>query len=131
MARKHYIENRTTDPRTAYWNDNEVISGWNLITDRDTKKYLHGKRYAEAERAGINYFHKFQAELYLRITEGTPISEVLTLEGYVDKLVNELRSGSWLTAQGTNQALAISGLYDQTMKDEIQSDIDSYIVVNY
>ena len=44
---------------------------------------------------------------------------------------DQIKEGSWLTAQNTISGIALSGIFDQTMKDSITSDIDNYVSANY
>jgi len=59
------------------------------------------------------------------------MSDAFDLESHISDLYNQLSNGWWLTAQNTNANLALSGIYDQAMKDELQSIIDDYVNDNY
>jgi hypothetical protein len=132
MARKYYIENEGNRKATPFWNDNEVLTGYTLIVDHVLLCKLHAKRYNQARMDGVTYFNSFQASLYIDITTGVhTVTEVITLQAYLKNLSDEIVEGSWLTANGTISFLPLSGIFDQTMKDKITLDINTYIAENY
>jgi len=130
MARLFYIEDNEEIPAIAF--EASAPTGFTLITDPIKLKALHATRYDENRHDGINYYNEFQAGLYLDLMNGTyTVPEVVTLEAYVATLGDGIKAGAWLTAQQILSNLALSGIFDQVMKDKIALDISSYISDNY
>jgi hypothetical protein len=103
------------------------------ITDNDEKKVLYSKRYKTVHKpTGQEYVFDYTAQLYLDILSGTitPM-EVYLFEQHAVNLLRQINGGHWQTGQSTNANLALSGIYNQDRKDEIQLDIDNYINDNY
>ena len=70
--------------------------------------------------------------MYINVINGVYTDvEVFALENHIKNIYDELNNGFWLTAQNTNQNLILSGIYTQTLKDEIQLTLDNYISANY
>ncbi len=131
MARQYYREDNG-DGGLEFWSANEVLTGFSLITNVGELKELHAARYEKNRTDGVDYYNHFQAGLYLDIvSEVYTVIEVVTLEAYLKSLADEIKSGSWLTAQNTITGLALSGIFTQSMKDEINNDINTYISDNY
>ena len=130
MSKKYYIEQNELIPAIIFADVQPV--GYSLITDYDERVRLHTNRYKMNEEDGIAYFHKFQAKMYIKIVDGvyTP-TEVIALQNYLKTISDEIREGSWLTAQATLPSIPLSGIFDQVMKDEIQLDINNYVAENY
>jgi len=130
MARRYYKEINQAIASIVF--ENEQPENFNLITDYDERKRLHSKRYKGAEKDGLQYFHDFQAELYIGIVDGDYMaSDVVALQSHLKIVSGEIKEGSWLTAQLTLPTIPLSGIFDQAMKDKIQSDIDNYVLENY
>lgn len=130
MARKFYTEDGQDIPAIKYVESQPV--GYTLVTDLETLKKLYMRQYSEREIDGRNYFEEFRTDLMMDIINGTHNeTEVFLLEQHLHGLMVQILEGSWLTAQNTNTNLTLSGIYDQTMKDEIQAYIDLYITNNY
>ena len=130
MARKFYKEINQAFPSIAF--ETESPEGFEAITDHDERKRLHKKRYKDLERDGVDYFHAFQADLYIEILDGSKQAlEVLDLQGHLKTISEEIKEGSWLTAQLTIPGIPLSGIFDQEMKDSLQSDVDQYVLENY
>jgi hypothetical protein len=130
MAKKFYIEDNIDIPAIAFADVQPI--GYSLVTDYEERKRLHTNRYKMNEQYGILYFHQFQAKMYINIVDGIyTTTEVITLENYLKVISDEIREGSWLTAKENLPTLALSGIFDQAMKDEIQSDINDYVTENY
>jgi len=130
MARKFYKEDIQTLPSIRF--ELSAPNGHSLVTDFNELEELHAERYEHNREEGVNYYNHFQARLYIDITTGTyTVFEVVALEAHLEKVSNEIKAGSWLTAQNTIMGVALSGIFDQSMKDSIKSDIDSYINENY
>ena len=130
MARKFYKEDNEVIPAIKFELTKPV--GFTEITDIAKIKILVIEKYKQREIDGIDYFEGFRADLYLDILNGTYTNtEVFALETHLNSLQLLVITGSWLTAQNKNTNLSLSGIYDQIMKDEIQSYIDSYINSNY
>jgi len=80
----------------------------------------------------VAYFHEFQAKMYINILDGVYTAEdVVALQSHLKQISDEIKEGSWLTAQISLPNIALSGIFDQAMKDEIQADIDQYVLDNY
>jgi len=130
MAKRFYIEDNVDIPAIEFADVQPV--GYSLVTDFDERKRLHTQRYNQAEQDGVKYFHDFQAELYISIVDGANTAqEVINLQVHLKVISDDIKEGSWLTAQLTLPTIALSGIFDQTMKDKIQSDIDNYVLENY
>jgi len=130
MARKFYKEINQAFPSIAF--EVEAPKGFEAITDLQERKRLHTKRYNDLERDGVAYFHLFQAKLYIDILDGDKEAlEVLALQNHLKVISEEIKEGSWLTAQLTLPSIPLSGIFDQEMKDTIQSDLNNYVSDNY
>lgn len=128
--RNFYEENNQTIPAIKF--EEVQPAGYSLVTDPVQLENLHAERYEINREAGVDYYNHFQAKLYIKITTGVyTVNEVVTLECYLKKVGDEIKAGSWLTAQNSIGGLALSGIFDQTMKDEITADIDLYVLENY
>ena len=130
MPRKFYREDNVTIPAIAYELNQPV--GFTEITDANELKVLYIEKYRQREYDGKTYFEDFRACLMLDILNGIYTEQqAFDLENHLYDLTCELYLGNWLTAQNINQNLALSGIYDQVMKDEIQLKIDNYVTENY
>lgn len=130
MARKFYIEQNEAIPAIAF----ELIAplGFVEITNAETLKTLFQKKYIERTEEGIKYYNQFRTQLYIDILNET-ITEIQTfaLENHIKTIADNLINGNWLTAKNTNENLSLSGIYNQEMKDKIQTDIETFINNNY
>lgn len=130
MSKKYYIEDNQDIPAIVFADVQPV--GYSLVTNYEERKRLHTNRYKMNEADGIEYFHQFQAKMYINIVDGVYTStEVIALQNYLKTISDEIREGSWLTAQATLPSVPLSGIFDQVMKDGIQIDIDNYVAENY
>ena len=130
MARQYYIEDGEAIPAIIF--EETAPAGFSLVTDPDQLVELHAARYEKNRQDGVDYYNHFQAGLYLDIVNAVyTVAEVVALEAYVKNLGDEIKAGSWLTAQNTIAGLALSGIFTQTMKDEIKADINNYVLNNY
>lgn len=128
--RKFYKEDNEIIPAIVYELSNP--SGYTEINDNAELKRLYIGLYKQREIDGLNYFEDFRAGLIMDIIAGTYTDlEVFALETHVKYLQDEIIIGNWLTAQNINSNLSLNGIYDQTMKDEIQLYINDYILNNY
>lgn len=128
--RKFYKEDNEIIPAIVYELSNP--SGYTEINDNAELKRLYIGLYKQREIDGLNYFEDFRADLIMKIISGTYNElEVFGLETHLKYLQDEIILGNWLTAQNINSNLSLNGIYDQTMKDEIQNYIDNYILNNY
>ena len=128
--RKFYKEDNQSIPAIVYELSNP--SGYTEITDNSELKRLYIGLYKQREIDGLNYFEDFRAGLVMDIISGTYTDlEVFSLETHIKYLQDEIILGNWLTAQNINSNLSLIGIYNQTMKDEIQNYIDNYILNNY
>ena len=129
-------------PRKFYKEENEPIpaikfalskpAGFTEITDEAEIKSLYLKQYQIRILDGNNCVQNFIADLYIDVLNGTYTdTDAFALENHIKTLYSELNNGLWPTAQNTNINLALIGIYDQTMKDEFQAIIDSYVSKNY
>ena len=130
MSKKFYKEDNEAIPAILY-EDSQPL-GFTEITDPLELKDLYIKKYKQQKKDGEDYYLSFQASLYLDVINGVYTDiEVFTFESYTKELSNDIRLGQWLTAQDTCTNLAISGIFTQSKKDEIQLDIDNYVISNY
>ena len=130
MARVFYKEDGEVIPAIKY--ETSAPAGYTLVTDAEELKRLYIKKYLEREQNGKDWFEEFRADLMIKIIDTTYTEvEVFLLEQHLKELSSEIVAGSWLTAQNTSAGLALSGIYDQTMKDDIQAYIDAYVTANY
>lgn len=128
--RKFYIENNETLPAVAF--EDIAPVGFTEITDQQELKRLYGAKYKERMDDGTDYYNNFRSQLYLDIVNGNITEqEAFNLESHIKSVSDNLLTGNWLTAQNANINLPLSGIYDQSMKDGIQSDLDNYINFNY
>ena len=130
MARQFYKEDGEAIPAIKF--EDSQPAGYTLITDTTELRKLYIEKYAEREYWGKHWFEEFRADLMMDIITGTYTpTEVFALETHLEHLTNVILEGSWLTAQNISTNLTLSGIYDQTMKDEIQAYIDNYVTNNY
>jgi len=128
--RKFYREDSETGNALAF--ENEKPTGYTEIVSPEELIPLIIGKYAQREEDGQYFFEKFRAHQVLTVMSGTnPPEDVIALEFHLKQLTDELIIGSWLTATSINPSLILSGLYDQTMKDYLQTEIDTYITNNY
>ena len=130
MARKFYKEDGETIPAIVF--ENTAPSGFTEISDPEEIKRLYVIEYNKRKTDGEQFILDFTASLYIDVlnliyTE----SEVFALENHIGGIYSALKNGWWLTAQNANQNLVLLGIYTQAMKDEIQNQLDSYILNNY
>ncbi len=132
MARKFYIQDTT---ETSYPPIKFALTqptGFVEITDPIKLKDLYQIQYGYRINDGKQYVLDFTTDRYLDVLNGTYTeAEVFALENHIKDLYDQLNNGWWLTAQNTNSSLSLSGIYDQTMKDEIQTILDDYVTNNY
>jgi len=130
MARSFYKEDGEAIPAIMFELSQPV--GYTLITDLDELRKCYISKYNERQTDGGIWFQDSRADLMMDIIAGTYTpSEVFALENHLKSLTENILAGSWLTAQSISTNLAISGIYNQTMKDEIQGVIDAYVTNNY
>jgi len=130
MARSFFIEDDEVIPAICYCELQPV--GFLPITDAAILSEQYKKLYAQREIDGKDYYDNFRVMLIMSIGAGTyQPAEVFALEDHIAHLQDLFISGNWWTAQSANAALALSGIYNQSMKDQLQVDIDSYIADNY
>jgi hypothetical protein len=130
MARRFYKEINQAFPAIAF--ELEAPEGFEDITDLEERKRLHTKRYKDLENDGVSYFHGFQAGMYIDILDGNKQAmDVIGLQSHLKAVSEEIKEGSWLTAKLTLPSVPLSGIFDQEMKDSIQSDLDTYVLENY
>ncbi len=130
MARSFYIEDNVAPPSISF--ELTAPSGFTEITDEATLQSLYEGKYNDRTEDGANYYNEFRTAVYLKILNETYTpTEAFLLEIHVKDLKEELTTGNWLTAQNVNTNLALSGIYTQAMKDELQSTIDAYVTNEY
>ncbi|MEK0370915.1 MAG: hypothetical protein QQN55_07155 [Nitrosopumilus sp.] len=129
-------------PRKFYKEDNEAIPaikfeltqpiGFTEITDSAEIKELYLRQYQYRILDGQEYVQDFTADTYIKVINGIYTDqEAFQLEAHIKDLYQELNNGWWLTAQNTNTNLALLGIYNQILKDEIQAKFDLYVSENY
>ncbi len=128
--KKFYIED-SEEGNSVVFSDAQPV-GFTEIADPTVLKPLIIGKYKEREVDGSEYFEGFRADIMLLVMQGTESSsDVVTLEQHLKPVTDELIIGNWITAGSINSGIALSGLYTQDMKDDIQSYIDNYITENY
>jgi len=129
-------------PRKFYKEDNEAIPaikfelsqpvGFTEITSQAEIKELYLRQYQYRILDGQEYVQDFTADTYIKVINGIYTDvEAFQLEAHIKDLYQELNNGWWLTAQNTNTNLALLGIYNQILKDEIQAKFDLYVSENY
>ncbi len=130
MARKFYKEDNQAIPAIVF--ENEQPLGFTLITDAAEIKELYLTQYQLRIDDGQSWVLDFTADRYIDVlNEVYTTTQVFELENHIKNLYDELNNGWWLSAQNTNQNLTLSGIYDQTMKDQIQAILETYVTDNY
>ncbi len=130
MARKFYKEDNQAIPAIVF--ENVQPLGFTLITDAAEIKALYLTQYQLRIDDGQSWVLDFTADRYIDVlNEVYTTAQVFELENHIKNLYDELNNGWWLSAQNTNQNLTLSGIYDQTMKDQIQAILDTYVTDNY
>lgn len=130
MARKFYKENNEAIPAIKF--DNSLPTGFTEITDETEIKRLYKIQYGYRISDGKSFVLDFTTDKYVDVLNGTYTeAEVFALENHIKDLYDQLNNGWWLTAQNTNFVLILDGIYNQAMKDSIQSIIDEYVTNNY
>jgi len=132
MARKFYIDDNVSVGPPGVQFALTKPSGFSEITDAQKIKELYLIQYWYRINDGKEWVLDFTSDRYIDTLNGTYTdAEVFALESHIKDLYSELSNGWWLTAQNTNSSLSLSGIYDQTMKDEIQAILDDYVTNNY
>lgn len=130
MARKFYKEDNQQIPAICF--ELSQPAGFTEITDPIEIKRLYILEYKKRQADGQKFVIDFTADLYIDILNGVYTEqEAFALETHIGQIYADLNNGWWLTAQNENQNLALSGIYTQTMKDEIQTILDNYVNDNY
>ena len=130
MARKFYKENNEAIPTIKF--ENSLPTGFTEITDETEIKRLYKIQYGYRISDGKNFVLDFTSDRYIDLLNGTYTeAEVFALENHIKDLYDQLNNGWWLTAQNTNSVLILDGIYNQAMKDSIQTVIDEYVTNNY
>ena len=130
MARKFYKEDGQQIPAICF--ELSEPSGFTEITDPVEIKRLYISEYLKRQEDGKQFVIDFTADLYIDILNSVHTDlEVFALESHIGEIYADLNNGWWLTAQNGNQSLTLSGIYTQTMKDEIQAILDDYVSNNY
>lgn len=130
MARKFYKEDGQQIPAICF--ELSEPSGFTEITDPVEIKRLYILEYLKRQEDGKQFVVDFTADLYIDILNGIYTDlEAFALESHIGEIYADLNNGWWLTAQNGNQSLTLSGIYTQTMKDEIQAILDDYVSNNY
>ena len=124
MSKKFYKEDNETIPAIQFVSSQPV--GFTEI------KNLYIRQFNYRINDGKEYVVSFTADRYIDVVNGTyTAAEVFSLETHIKDLYDQLNNGWWLTAQNTNSTLALTGIYDQAMKDSIQTILDDYVTENY
>jgi len=130
MSRSFYIEDNEAMPAVKY--EETQPTGYTLIADNTMLKDCYIKLYRKRAGDGVAWFEEFRADLMMKILDSTYTpAEVFLLEQHLEHLTANVIGGNWLTAQYFAAALPLSGIFDQTMKDEIEAVIAAYIAENY
>lgn len=107
-------------------------AGFTEVTDAAEIKQCLINVFTQYAVDGLAAYNDLRADVYSDYYNSIiTTAQLIAAEKHLAALRTELRSGNWLTAQDTNTNLALSGIYDQTMKDEIQTILDNYVTANY
>ena len=130
MPKKFYKEENEAIPAIQFVSSQPV--GFTEITNPNVIKNLYIRQYSYRINDGKEHVVSFTADRYIDVVNGTyTAAEVFSLETHIKDLYDQLNNGWWLTAQNTNSTLALTGIYDQAMKDSIQTILDDYVTENY
>jgi len=130
MPKKFYKEDNEAIPAIKFVSNQPL--GFTEITDPTVIKDLYIRQYSYRITDGKEYVVSFTADRYIDVLNNTyTTAEVFALETHIKDLYEQLNNGWWLTAQNTNSILALSDIYDQAMKDSIQTILDEYVTENY
>ena len=130
MPRKFYKEDNEAIPAIKFELSQPVV--FTEITDQAEIKELYLRQYQYRILDGQEYVQDFTADTYIKVINGIYTDvEAFQLEAHIKDLYQELNNGWWLTAQNTNTNLALLGIYNQILKDEIQAKFDLYVSENY
>ena len=128
--RKFYKEDNEPIPAIKFELSQPV--GFTEITDQAEIKELYLRQYQYRILDCQEYVQDFTANTYIKVINGIYTDqEAFQLESHIKDLYQELNNGWWLTAQNTNTNLELLGIYDPTLKDEIQAKFDLYVSENY
>ena len=130
MSKKFYKEDNEAIPAIQFVSSQPP--GFTEITDPIEIKNLYIRQYSYRINDGKEYVVSFTADRYIDVVNNTyTAAEVFALETHIKDLYDQLNNGWWLTVQNTNSNLALSGIYDQAMKDAIQTILNDYVIENY
>ncbi len=130
MARKFYRENGEAIPAIVF--ELSAPAGFTEITEATEIKQLYLLQYQKRISDGKFFVLDFTADMYINVLNGVyNESEVFELENHIKDIYDQLNNGFWLTAQNTNTNLPLLGIYDATMKADIQAILDTYVSENY
>jgi len=105
-----------------------------IIFDHDGITLLLDQKlkYDKRTLGGQDYYNTWRSAQYLKIlaTEITQAQQT-DCENYIAAGVDLLTFGNWISAKVYFQALSISGIFDQIMKDAFINDATDYITNNY
>lgn len=130
MSRKFYKENNEAIPAIKF--ELSAPAGFTEITEPAEIKQLYLLQYQTRISDGKFFVLDFTADIYISVLNNvyTP-PQVFELENHIKDIYEQLNNGFWLTAQNTNQNLILLGIYDNTMKADIQTILDNYVSENY
>ena len=102
------------------------------VTEPAEIKQLYLTQYSYRIDDGKSFVLNFTADMYINVVNGiyTP-PQVFELENHIKDIYDQLNNGFWLTAQNTSTNLPLLGIYDATMKADIQTILDTYVSENY
>ena len=130
MARKFYKENIENLPAIVF--ELSAPVGFTEITDSAEIKQLYLLQYQKRISDGKYFVLDFTADMYINVLNGVYTEpEVFELENHIKDIYDQLNNGFWLTAQNTNQNLALLGIYTDQLKTDIQIILDTYVSENY
>jgi len=137
MAKKFWVEEEAINVPSIVFSETQPSpsadgKAFVELTDPVIIKERYLTQYSYRIEDGKKYILDFTADRYIDVINGVYTeAEAFALEAHIKDIYAELNNGWWLTAQNTNSNLALSGIYDQAMKDSIQAIIDSYVLENY
>ena len=130
MHRKFYKEDNEPIPAIKF--EVSQPAGFTEITDSAEIKQLYLLQYQTRINDGKYFVLDFTADMYINVLNGVYTdAQVFELENHIKDIYDQLNNGFWLTAQNTNQNLALLGIYTDQLKTDIQIILDTYVSENY
>lgn len=130
MAKKYYKEDDEDIPAIKY--ADAEPSGYTLIEGAAELLKLTKDTYRQRRSDGLEYVNTCLSIWRTKIMDSTYTEQqVADLEVYLSLMLGQVQCGAWKTGKDVLSGLALSGIFDQDMKDDIGDQLDIYITENY